>query len=71
MSDKDEAPRIYTKYGNLLQSELQYHHEWLVSPDVISFREWYTLLSTGEIVKDSKHVYLPKGMLASGETASM
>jgi len=57
----DQTPLIFTSKGNVLCASLAYHHEWTVTEDVIKFREWYTD-DAGEIVKDSTHVYLPKGV---------
>lgn len=58
-------PLVYTSKGNVPASTLDYHKEWTVQPDFIKFREFYTDKATGEIVKDSSHVYLPQGVSAA------
>lgn len=59
-----ETPIVFTSKGNVPQDTLDYHHEWVVNEDVIRFREFYTEKATGEIVRDSTHIYLPKGAAA-------
>lgn len=66
-----EAPLVFTKYGNVPADTLDYKHEWKVSDEAIIFREWYELKTTGEIVKDSSHAYIPKGMLSEGQAAAL
>ena len=50
---------IYTTKGNVLESSLTYQHEWDNQPDYIKFVERYRD-ATGEIVKESAHVYIKK-----------
>jgi len=56
---------IYTVKGNLPISSLQYETEWIDSEDSIKFVERYLLL--GEVVKESAHVYIKKGIASSIE----
>jgi len=63
-------PLIYTSKGNVPADTLDYHKEWLVTPDIVKFREFYTDKASGEVVKDSTHVYLPQGIGASAEATA-
>lgn len=64
-------PLVYTSNGNVPADTLDYHKEWFVAPDVIKFREFYTDKTTGAIVKDSVHVYLPQGVNAAAVAAAL
>lgn len=66
-----QQPLVFTSKGNVPADTLDYHKEWLVTPDVIKFREFYTDKATGEVVKDSVHVYLPKGVCADAVAAAL
>lgn len=58
-------PLIYTAKGNLPISSLQYETEWIDSEGSITFVERYLL--SGEVVKESAHVYMKKGFASSIE----
>ncbi|HET8687728.1 MAG TPA: hypothetical protein VFM18_13840 [Methanosarcina sp.] len=60
-------PLIYTIKGNLPQAELTYKTEWDVNDAYIKFTERH-YDSTGELVRESCHVYDKKGL--SGEVAT-
>lgn len=64
-------PLVYTTLGNVPADSLEYHKEWLVQPEVIKFREFYVDKATGQIVKDSVHVYLPQGVTADALAAAV
>lgn len=57
---------IYTSKGNVLESSLTYQYEWDNQPDYIKFVERYRD-ATGEIVKESAHVYMKKTPAISNE----
>ena len=54
-----DEPLIWTTKGNVPESRLKLEPVWEVTPECIKFSEVYTL--DGEIVKQSGHIYLPKG----------
>jgi hypothetical protein len=64
-------PLIYTTKGNVPESTLNYAHEWIDTPDVMKFIERYTDKASGEIVKESCHVYLKRGMLAEASACNL
>lgn len=65
-----EAPLIYTTKGNVLESTLDYEHEWIDSDDCMKFVERHREKATGEIVKESCHVYIKRGLLAEASAGS-
>lgn len=57
-----EVPLIATKRGNLPELELQYETAWIHVPgDYIQFVERH-LDKTGEVVRESVHVYKFEGL---------
>ena len=62
-------PLIYTSKGNVPIASLAYETEWTVNDDYIKFVERHRDAS-GEVVKESAHVYDRKGVFASGMAAS-
>jgi hypothetical protein len=63
-------PLIYTSKGNVPISSLTYETEWDVNPAYIKFVERHRD-STGEVVKESAHVYDLKGLTMEGIAASL
>lgn len=63
-------PLIYTIKGNVPVSALTYSTEWDVQEAYIKFTERYKDES-GEVVKESAHVYDRKGTFAAGLAASI
>lgn len=63
------APLIYTSKGNLPIAALTYETEWDVQATYIKFVERYRDPS-GEIVKESAHVYDRVGVSVVGTAAS-
>lgn len=72
VNDPSVEPHIWTKYGLLPESSLEYSHDWELVPGAngvlerIRFRERYFLKQTGEVVKEAPHIYINKGLLADG-----
>lgn len=64
------VPLIYTSKGNLPISTLKYEHEWHFDPNYIKFVERYRDES-GEVVKESAHVYSLKPLLSTGELGNL
>ena len=62
-------PLIYTSKGNLPIADLSYEHKWEVNEDYIKFTERYRTAS-GEVVKESAHVYILKPVTATAEAQS-
>lgn len=50
-----EKPMIWTKFGLMPESDLEYSHNWTLHEDFIKFEEIYKT-KDGEIVKHSCHV---------------
>lgn len=65
MENMTDEPLIWTSKGNLPVSSLGHTVEWDVQDDHIRFSEIYTL--DGEVVKQSQHNYLPKGLQSTAE----
>jgi hypothetical protein len=63
-------PVIYTSKGNVPISSLTYQTAWDVQEGYIKFMERY-LDSSGEVVKESAHVYDRKGVSADAIAASV
>lgn len=58
----DDVPLIATKKGNLPELELKYETTWIhVLGDYIQFIERH-LDDTGEVVRESAHVYKFEGL---------
>jgi hypothetical protein len=62
-------PLIWTSKGNLPLASLTYQTAWDDQPTYIKFCERY-LDSTGEIVKESAHVYDKRGLTTEAIAAS-
>jgi hypothetical protein len=62
-----DEPLIWTSKGNLSLASLTYQHAWDDQPTYIKFCERY-LDATGEVVKESAHVYCKTGLTVAGET---
>jgi hypothetical protein len=60
---------IYTSKGNLPIDSLKYETLWDVQETYIKFTERYTD-QTGEIVRESAHVYDKQGVTAKVEAGS-
>lgn len=63
------TPLIYTTKGNVPVDSLRYETAWDVQDAYIKFTERYRDES-GEIVKESAHVYSREGVFASGIASS-
>lgn len=63
-------PLIYTTKGNVPIASLTYSTDWDVQDAYIKFTERYKDAS-GEVVKESAHVYDRKGTFAAGLAASL
>lgn len=70
MENTTQEPLIWTKNGNVLVSSLTYQTEWDVQPTYIKFCERY-LDASGEVVKESAHVYDKAGLSASAIAAQL
>lgn len=62
-------PLIYTTMGNVPVSSLVYETAWEDAPDYIKFMERYSL--SGEVVRESAHVYAKRGLTFNAETAKL
>lgn len=63
-------PLIFTTKGNIPLGDLRYEVSWDVQwPAYIKFTERHYL--GDEVVKESAHVYSPKGVFGEGETSSL
>ena len=62
-------PLIYTSKGNVPVSSLTYEHHWDNQADYIKFVEIYRD-ATGEVVKESAHVYAKKHNVMSAISGS-
>jgi hypothetical protein len=63
-------PMIYTSKGNLPIASLKYEVHWEIAED-----HYYKLVErymdeSGEVVRESAHVYQVKGLFGAGETGS-
>ena len=67
--DETAKPLIWTTKGNLPIDTLEYEHSWEDTPDQVTFKEIYRL--DGEIVKQSAHVYIRKGLTVFSEQGSI
>jgi hypothetical protein len=65
-----DVPLVWTSKGNLPVDELQHEVEWEVKDDYIKLSERYKLAS-GEIVKESAHVYSRMGVTGEAVSASL
>lgn len=70
MSDPTAEPLIFTSKGNVPVASLTYQTGWVVNDDFIKFSERY-LDASGEVVKESAHVYDRRGFNAAGVAASL
>lgn len=66
----NEEPLIWTKNGNVPISTLTYQTGWDVQPTYIKFCERY-IDASGEVVKESAHVYDKAGLSASAIAAQL
>ncbi len=64
-----EKPLIWTAKGNLPIEELTYQTAWDVQENYIKFVERY-LDASGEVVKESAHVYDKLGLSAKAMAAT-
>lgn len=69
MPHPSDEPLIYTTNGNLPVASLTYQTAWDVQDTYIKFTERY-LDASGEVVKESAHVYDLRGVNAAGVAAS-
>lgn len=65
-----EEPLVWTSKGNLPLSSLTHQTAWDVQPTYYKFMERY-LDATGEVVKESAHVYIVEGVSALAEAATI
>jgi hypothetical protein len=63
-----DEPLIYTSKGNLPISSLTYETQWILDPGYIQFVERHRD-STGEVVRESAHVYDLSGVAAAALAA--
>ena len=61
-------PLIFTTKGNLPMESLEYSTSWENTDDYIKLTETYRL--EGEVVRQSAHVYVKKGMFFEPSTAA-
>lgn len=61
-------PLIWTTKGNVPIASLQYQTAWDIQPTYYKFMERY-IDATGEVVKESAHVYQLEGVSAMAEAA--
>lgn len=66
----NHEPLIYTSKGNVPVSSLTYETEWTVNDAFIQFVERHRDAS-GEVVKESAHVYDRVGISATAIAASL
>jgi hypothetical protein len=67
-----DEPLIWTIRGNVPMSSLHpADMQWVINDDFIKVVERYRAIDTGEVVKESAHVYDRKGTFAAGLAASM
>ena len=64
-----EEPMLWTSMGNVPISTLTYQTAWDVKDEYIKFSERY-LNASGEVVKESAHVYDRIGIGAQGAAAT-
>ena len=64
-----EEPLIWTSKGNVPVSTLTYQTAWDVKDEYIKFMERY-LDASGEVVKESAHVYDRIDIAAAGAAAT-
>lgn len=64
-----EKPLIWTAKGNLPVEDLTYQTAWDITDAYIKFVERY-LDASGEVVKESAHVYDKKGLSAEAMAAT-
>jgi len=65
-----DEPLIYTKNGNMPISSLTYQVRWEVKDEYIKFVERY-LDASGDVVKESAHVYDRIGVQGTGVAAQI
>lgn len=71
MTNQAAEPLIWTKNGNMPIAGLTYQTAWDVQiPHYIKFCERY-LDASGDVVKESAHVYDCQGVSAAGVVASL
>lgn len=66
----NDEPLVYTTKGNVPVASLKYETAWDVQDGYIKFIERYRDAS-GEVVKESAHVYDRSGISASAVSASI
>jgi hypothetical protein len=66
----DAVPLIYTSKGNLPIDSLSYQTRWELTDEYIKFVERY-LDATGEVVRESAHVYSKQPVTGYGQAASI
>jgi hypothetical protein len=63
-------PLIWTARGNVPIASLRYEHEWIDTPDEVTFHErWFA--EDGELVKNNCHKLAKKQMSIGGAQATM
>lgn len=65
-----EVPLIFTSKGNVPVDSLSYETAWEVTPDYIKFVERHRD-GSGEVVKESAHVYDLRGVMGAGIAGSI
>ena len=65
-----QEPLVWTKNGNVPISTLTYQTGWDVQPTYIKFCERY-LDASGEVVKESAHVYDKVGVAVEATATSI
>ena len=65
----DGEPLIYTVKGNLPVAALKLETEWDINPEYIKFVERYRD-ETGEVVRESAHVYSFMGVTGDGQAGA-
>ncbi len=67
-----DRPLIWTSRGNVPMALLRpVEVEWTINDDYVKFVERYRAIDTGEVVKESAHVYDRKGTFAAGLAAEL
>lgn len=67
----DETPLIYTCKGNIPIADTEYRYHWEDCADHTIFKEFWYLLSTGELVKNCVHVMAKKGLQLFAEQQTL
>jgi hypothetical protein len=62
-----DVPLIYTSWGNVPLDSVEIKVEWFVEPDYIKVVEKAFDKESGELIKESAHVYSKMGVMGVAE----